>query len=410
MFRLIHLSDVHLDERRQLAGSIRLDEHGQNAALSNTVACLRAVRDAALADGPVDLWAITGDLFDTPTPTQLEERCAVEFVESLTPHAPVVVLAGNHDVPGAGSGATALECLKLRDNVTVVETPQVLVVSRGFHGNTVLASDDDVTEDDDTVTIACVPYPRRAELVALAPDGSREERNAAASAVLKDIIRGLRLESEERAPATAYRLALYHGGLDGAVVGVQPRSLSGDISVHPTDFAGFDYVAAGHIHKRQQLAPNVWYAGSVDRVDFDEEGDEKGALDVQLERGALTVEPIATPARRYVTLPLDAEPETLEPGVVYRWKGEATAAEAAELRRRVAARSGDAWVTTAVRLVAEVRARDAEARADETASALLGRWLLANPLHVDGVTSAHGAQREDVIADIVRLHHAAAGE
>ena len=405
MFRLIHLSDVHLDERRQLAGAIRLDENGQNAALSNTVRCLEAVRAEAIARGNVDLWVITGDLFDTPTPTQLEERCAVEAVESLARHAHVIVLAGNHDVPGAGSGATALECLKLRRDVTVIEAPSVLCFDWHEDGWLRVARPDEVP----AVAVACIPYPRRAELVALVPEGSREERNAAAGAVLRGIIQGLRLQSEQCAPY-GYRLALYHGGLDGAVVGVQPRALSGDISVHPTDFAGFDYVAAGHIHKRQQLAPNVWYAGSVDRVDFDEEGDEKGALDVQLERGALTVEPIATPARRYVTLPLDAEPETLEPGVVYRWKGEATAAQAAEVRRRVAARSADAWVTPAIRLVTETRARDTEARADETASALLGRWLVANPLHVDGLADTYQVAREDVLADITRLHHAAAGE
>ena len=51
------------------------------------------------------------------------------------------------------------------------------------------------------------------------------------------------------------------------------------------DLPGVDYVALGHIHKHQVLhyaSPPVVYAGSIDRVDFGEEHEDKGWVLVDL--------------------------------------------------------------------------------------------------------------------------------
>lgn len=406
--RLIHLSDIHFDERRQLAGSVRLDDAGHNEALTSTARCVAAIVDAACAAGPVDLWLVTGDVFDTATPTQLEERVAIEAIDRMARHAPVIVLAGNHDVPAAGAGATALECLKLRSGVHVVEEPCVLHLGRDPETGRYEDSRR-LGQWSEPVALVCLPYPRRAELVALAPEGSREERNAAASTVLRGLVHGLRARAVHEASPHSAHVALYHGSLDGAMVGVQPRALSGDVTLSPADFGPFAYAAAGHIHRMQRMAPNVYYAGSPDRVDFDEEADFKGALDVRIEHGRLvSVTPIATPARVYVTAApqhLSAPVDSWERGVVYRVAADVTTQEAAEIRRRVAelAASG-VWISTSgLRVSSEIRARDEEAYADESVSAVLERWLTANPHHAEDVAAQHGGEASAVTSEIVDL-------
>lgn len=51
---------------------------------------------------------------------------------------------------------------------------------------------------------------------------------------------------------------------------------------------GFDYVAMGHIHKRQIIDENIVYPGSTISLGFDEQG-EHGLLDVNLEKNNLKI-------------------------------------------------------------------------------------------------------------------------
>jgi len=73
----------------------------------------------------------------------------------------------------------------------------------------------------------------------------------------------------------------------------------------------WDYVALGHIHRHQDLHPGaqppVVYSGSVERIDFGEEREEKGFVWAQVDKGHTTYEFVPVPARRFVTLRLDAQ-------------------------------------------------------------------------------------------------------
>lgn len=51
---------------------------------------------------------------------------------------------------------------------------------------------------------------------------------------------------------------------------------------------GFDYIAMGHIHKRQTINENIVYPGSTISLGFDEQG-EHGLLDVNLEKNNLKI-------------------------------------------------------------------------------------------------------------------------
>jgi len=76
----------------------------------------------------------------------------------------------------------------------------------------------------------------------------------------------------------------------------------------------FDYVALGHVHRHQILcdAPPVVYPGSIERVDFSEENEEKGYVMVQLQKGRAEVDFCPLPARRFCTIKVDVS-ETENP-------------------------------------------------------------------------------------------------
>jgi DNA repair protein SbcD/Mre11 len=69
----------------------------------------------------------------------------------------------------------------------------------------------------------------------------------------------------------------------------------------------FDYVALGHVHRHQILCdhPPVVYPGSIERVDFSEEKEEKGYVMVELERGRAEVTFCPLQVRAFRTLEVD---------------------------------------------------------------------------------------------------------
>ena len=78
--------------------------------------------------------------------------------------------------------------------------------------------------------------------------------------------------------------------------------------LHPLRHLQAQYVGLSHIHLRQQLAPRVWYAGSLSRCDYSEE-EEKGYHLVTLKEprlhsdlSDLDVDFRVSPTRRMVEL------------------------------------------------------------------------------------------------------------
>jgi exonuclease SbcD len=71
----------------------------------------------------------------------------------------------------------------------------------------------------------------------------------------------------------------------------------------------FDYVALGHVHKHQNLNksndPPVIYPGSIERVDFSEEKEDKGYVMIDLEKGKADWEFCPLPVRIFRTIEID---------------------------------------------------------------------------------------------------------
>ena len=224
-----HLGDIHLEEDRYFA---------------DTVKCLKwFVADAIQSD--TNLFVVNGDL-TTYKATIKERNVWVDSLIGMANHAPVLLVAGNH-------GA------ELDDDL------YVLAKAKGTHP-IYLCTEPEFIELDD-VAIAVFPYPRKAGFV-----GSREENKLPEAFVerLQEFN-----ERFSRRP-DCFRLFFGHFGVAGAKVS-SGQPLVGRCAEYPLDpLRGLQaqYAGLSHIHLRQQLAPRVWYAGSLSRCDYSEQEDK----------------------------------------------------------------------------------------------------------------------------------------
>ena len=79
----------------------------------------------------------------------------------------------------------------------------------------------------------------------------------------------------EQRPGT-YKLFFGHFGVAGAMVS-SGQPLVGRCAEYPLDpLRGLQaqYIGLSHVHLRQQLAPRIWYAGSLSRCDYSEVEDK----------------------------------------------------------------------------------------------------------------------------------------
>ncbi|HEV8539912.1 MAG TPA: exonuclease subunit SbcD [Nitrospiraceae bacterium] len=351
MIRLLHLGDIHPNNSATFAGKTVLDSAtGLNQSLTDLQKSLNfAVAVALAAETRCDVALLTGDIFDSPRPHANEVRVIVDFVLRLAEEMPVVIITGNHDISQNPQDASALECLAGIGNVFLRERPDTQVLEL----------------QGERVRICCLPYPTKGRLLTqeLAKEASPEAVTAFINDGLAAILRGFRFDIEP----DELSVLLAHGSVSNAKVGEQPRSLAHDILIPLQECEQFNYVALGHIHQGQQVAPNAWYSSSLMRQSFGEEHEEKGFNLVSLEPGhparvAFIHNPHARVYRtlRAVDIDDDLLATPLDPSIVWRFKDQLIAEDYQRLKPILdELQAGTPFFQIDVELVSEDRARDA---------------------------------------------------
>lgn len=352
MIRLLQISDLHPNSKATFAGKVWNDPAtGKNKSLTDFRNSLAFVHQVAInPKAKVDAVVIPGDVFDSVSPTMDEVQVVLEWIEAMADVAPILVIPGNHDMGTSGNMATALEPLKFRSNVFVMERPESRLLNFG----------------DVSVRFFALPYPSKGKLLSnVEHQGkSTEELIAIANQGLAAILRSFKLEFE---PGIA-NVLLAHGSVVTAKVGEQPRSITNDIFIPLDELTPFTFVAIGHIHAAQSVADNVAYAGSLTRNSFGEEAEYKGFNLVEIDpvTNAAKVKFIENPhARKYATLDYsDLEfyfrnDETLNPEIVWRLKDSMTPDEY-QARKPIIEQLASTvpFFQVSVELVEQDRARD----------------------------------------------------
>ncbi len=257
--RFIHTADWHIG--KTIRGIERWDEF---RSLLNEIGVF-AERHGA------DLVIIAGDVFDVFSPPAEAENIVFSFLVHMNRiGVPVVIIAGNHDSYQRFDCRTELFAIA---NVFVIGRPR----KEGFFKFT--------TKRGEKVIVGALPFVSERHLT----KGSEifEKTWGEIKGTYADKIGAMiRILSEHFEPDAVNILAA-HILLEGAVTSGTERQMdiSNSFAVLPPSIpAAATYTALGHIHKHQQIirasAP-TYYSGSIMKMDFGEENDEKGFMFVE---------------------------------------------------------------------------------------------------------------------------------
>ncbi len=300
--RVLHIGDVHLGV--ELYGR-PVPEKGYGTRVEDF---LRALEAALAHAAESDLVLLPGDIYKNCEPSPTVQREFAARIRRAAREAPVAIIPGNHDLPNAWGRASSIDIFRVLEveNVHVLRKPEVVPIEtrRG------------------TVLLAPMPFFPRSALLAL-----EEARGKTIPEVVElmgqrvcDFIERMRLqvvqERSVRGEATPAVL-MAHYTVQGAVFGGYGRGamLAPEIQIPlgVVKDSTWDYVALAHIHKHQSIPPNdtgqppVLYPGSLERVDFGEEQEEKGVVLAEVARGHSTWRFVPMPSRPFVTLKVSGD-------------------------------------------------------------------------------------------------------
>ena len=303
--KILHFADLHLG--METYGSVD-PATGLSTRLLDVLRALDEIVEYAVANG-VDLVLFCGDAYKNRDPSQTQQREFAKRLRRLSENGtPVFLLVGNHDLPNAVGRATAVEIFDTLavNHVYVGNRPDVYRIQTK-RGN---------------IQVVALPWLRRSALLSkertknLSIYQANDQLQEMMTRRLLDVISDLDPSLPTLLAAHVSVATAKPGSERSMIVGRDPVLLLGNVA-QPV----FDYVALGHVHRQQVLIQNppVVYAGSLERFDFGDEGEDKGFFVVDIElRGKerrVTYEFHKVNARRFVTLEIyidigDVEPNT----------------------------------------------------------------------------------------------------
>jgi len=305
LMKILHFADLHLGV--ETYG--RIDPAtGLSSRFFDFLSALDQVVDYALRN-KIDLVLFCGDAYKSREPSQTQQREFAKRINTLsTSGIPIFLLTGNHDLPNAIGRATTTEIF---DTLAV---KNVYVANRpGIHR---------ISTNSGTLQIVALPWLRRSALL------SKEETknldfdhvNQRLQQALTDTIATYIPKLNPGLPS----ILAAHVWVSGARIGSEKGMTIGQehvLLLSSVANPAFDYVALGHIHKHQVLNENppVVYSGSLERLDFSDEEDDKGFYlveikpDQETDKRQVSFDFLPVNGRRFITINIDIEPPDTDP-------------------------------------------------------------------------------------------------
>jgi len=239
--RIVHISDTHAGYRAYNA----LDQDlGINQREADVYEAITQAVDRILDIRP-DVAIHAGDLFDTPRPSNRAISLVLEQLMRLSrQNIPVVLVTGNHSTPRMRDTGSIFQLFKLLPNFYPVFEGAYEKVHLEMPGGK-------------DITIHAIPH-------CLKKDDFTSQ-----------------LDLVEVNGSSKHNVLVLHA----AVTGIKEFSM-GEFNEQEVQTGylkqEFDYIALGHYHQLTQVAENCFYSGSIERLSFNELGQQKGFIEFNL--------------------------------------------------------------------------------------------------------------------------------
>ncbi|XTZ19508.1 MAG: exonuclease subunit SbcD [cyanobacterium endosymbiont of Rhopalodia fuxianensis] len=299
MIKIIHLSDIHLGSgftHGHLNPKTGLNTRFEDFINTLSLCIERAVREK------VDLVLFGGDAFpDATPPPYVQEAFASQFYRLVDAKIPTVLLVGNHDQHSQGDGGASL-CIyrtlgvpgfivgdSLKTNKILTKNGEIQVITLPWLTHSILLT----RRKTDSLSFEEVQH-LLIESLTLALEGEIRQLDPQLPTILLGHLMA------ERADLGSERFLAVGKGF------TIPMSL--------LIRDEFDYVALGHVHKHQNLNPTndppIIYAGSIERVDFSEEKEDKGYISLEITKGQVNWQFNPLPSRIFYTININVSEES----------------------------------------------------------------------------------------------------
>jgi len=205
----------------------------------------------------VDVYIIVGDIYRVKHPnSKIRKQFAPRIRRLIEAGIKVILLTGNHDMTTSAAGAHALSEMEelgpLIDKLMVLSNPAVV--------------------KENNTDLYLLPFVNRGEKGLLTPQEFITYQ--------LDMIKEYNLQTKKS--KAKYKLFFGHFGTDKSVIGNSfDLDMSTDENENKVSLTAFDdgdwtHIYLGHIHKQQNLSNIAKHVGSLGRVDFSEEKEQKG--------------------------------------------------------------------------------------------------------------------------------------
>ncbi|MCG8749352.1 exonuclease subunit SbcD [Tenacibaculum finnmarkense] len=250
--KILHTADWHLGHR--------LHEHSQLEEQTLFLAWI----ENYISNEKIDLLLISGDIFDTSSPSNQSLTMYYNFLVKLqkTSCKNIIITGGNHDSPGTlNAPKELLNALSIK----VVGKATEKIADEVF----------EININDEKVLIGAVPYLRDGDIRRAVAGESFDDLTDKYKKALINHYQEIAIESEKINSSNAPVIAMGHLFATGGSVSDSEQNIYVGTLGHigAQDFPTyFDYVALGHLHRPQIVGENdkIRYSGSPNILSFSE--------------------------------------------------------------------------------------------------------------------------------------------